>query len=172
MQATICYLPSTINQYMIPRTDLIYNYNYAKRLYQGKEDFDKVWHRIVALGADFEELYEELIDDILRLIPRYSGFVWEEHSQNFLSIYLVGEKPSFSHPLTLAVDDEPLVMLKDFIYQLAHCNMFFGFTDDDLRDKCFGLVIDYVLEDLGLLAEKKKEEWDLRHKTIKEYLNK
>jgi len=157
---------------MIPKTDLIYNHKYAERLYQGKEDFDKVWHRIVALGADFEELYEELIDDILELIPRYSGFAWEEHSEDFLPVYLVGEKPSFSHPLTLAVDDEPLIILKDFIYQLAHCNMFFGFVNDDLQEKCFGLVTEYVLEDLGLSTEKRETEWDLHHKTIKEYLNK
>ena len=122
---------------MIPTTDLIYNYDYAKRLYQNDDSFEEAWQRIVRIGADFEKIYEEYINRILKAIVKYSGFSWEEYAEDFLPIYLVDSKPSFVHPLTLTVDEDPKVMLSDFIYQLAHRNMYFGFKDDELRDKCF-----------------------------------
>jgi len=156
---------------MAPITDLIYNYDYAKRLHQSDGSFEDAWMRIMEIGNGFEKIYEESISLILELITKYSGFSWEEHADNHLPIYMVGSKPSFAQPLTLAVDDDPAVMLEDFIYQLAHRNMYFGFTTEELRDKCLRSVTDHVLDDLKL---RKMEDrvLDLRQQPIKDYLKK
>ncbi|MBU0964581.1 hypothetical protein KKC06_06095, partial [Patescibacteria group bacterium] len=79
--------------------------------------------------------------------------------------------PSFAHPLTLSISDDPVAMLEDFIYQLANRNMYFGFKTDELKKKCLKLVVDYVMQDLDL-KKVAKSDWDLYHKTIKQYLRK
>lgn len=156
---------------MIPTTDLIYNYDYARRLYHGDENFEEVWQRVIRIGGDFEAIYEECIDAILESIARYSGFGWQEYAEDFLPIYLADSGSSFVHPLTITVDENPKTMLEDFICQLTHRNMYFGFKDDKSQDKCLRLVTDQILEDLDVKKEG-KQDWDLNQKTIKEYLNK
>lgn len=154
---------------MIPKTEIIYNYEYAKRLYRGSENFEDVWRRIIALGADFEKICEEYDGHILELIEKYTGFGWAEFGDDFVPIYITESRPSFVHPLTLAIDEDPLVMFKDCVYQLVHRNMYFGFKTDELRERCLQLVTDSVMCDLKLQVPK-ESEWDVRKKTIKEYL--
>ncbi|MBU0598239.1 hypothetical protein KKF61_04595 [Patescibacteria group bacterium] len=156
---------------MIPTADFMYNYDYAKRLYKGDGDFEDIWRRIVGLGADFEKIYEEYIGRILKSIEKYSGYSWESQAEEFLQIYVVDSAPSFAHPLTLSISDDPVAMLEDFIYQLANRNMYFGFKTDELKKKCLKLVVDYVMQDLDL-KKVAKSDWDLYHKTIKQYLRK
>lgn len=156
---------------MVPITNMVYNYDYAKRLHQGEGSFEDDWMRTIKIGGDFEQLYEESISLILELITKYSGFSWEENVEDYLPIYLIGSQPSFAQPLTLAVNDDPEIMLEDLIYQLAHRNMYFGFTTEELRDKCLAAVTDHVLSDLKLRKVEDKV-LDLRQKPVKEYLRK
>ena len=62
-------------------------------------------------------------------------------------------------------------MLEDYVLQLVHCNMYFGFADNKLKNRCLQLVTDYVLNNLGIkkLAGNERE-WDLNKQTIKKYL--
>ena len=156
---------------MVPKTEIIYNYDYAKRLYRGGENFEDVWRRIIGVGEDFEKIYEEYVDFLLASVEKYTGFVWEERTPDFLPIYMADCETSFTPPLTLTVDKNPAAMLEDFIYQLVHQNMSFGFINEEERKKCYSLVTDRIMSDLGL-KEKENEEWDLTKKTIKEYLKK
>ncbi len=156
---------------MQPTTDIVYNYEYAKRLYRGERDFEDVWRGVIGMGADFEKLYEEYIDHILDLIEKFSGFAWEEFAETSIPIYLADGEESFCHPLTLVANTDPKEMLEDLIYQLAHRNMYFGFRDEAMREKCLSLVTEHVLEDLKVITPEKRE-WDLRKKSIKKYLNK
>lgn len=156
---------------MIPETKLLYNYNYAKRLYTGDGNFEDEWRRIIGLGADFEKVYDEYCKHFLEQIERYTGYAWEEHADESILIYLVGTGESFAHPLTLVVNKDIPTMLADCIYQLTHRNMYFGFSSQELCDRCLKLVTDYVMKETNLeTSGEGKDEWDLEKKTIKEYL--
>jgi hypothetical protein len=156
---------------MTPKTDIIYNYDYAQRLYRGHDNFKDVWRNIIGWGADFEAIFAEYGDHILELVEKYSGFAWDEHADDFLPIYIVESESSFVQPFTLTVKEDPLAMLEDFVYHLAHRNMAFGFSSDDLRTRCLAWVTTQVMGDLQL-REPGKQKSDIRSKTIKEYLNK
>lgn len=156
---------------MIPKVELMYNYDYAKKLYREKGNFEDIWRRIVGLGADFEKIYNEYIEYILTNIEKYSGFAWQEYAEVTFPIYLVDVDVSFAHPLTLKVDDDPKIMLTDLIVQLSNRNMFFGFTDDDAKIKCFRSITNKILNDLKIV-EIEADDFDLSKKTIKEYIKK
>ncbi|MFA6553296.1 MAG: hypothetical protein WCT27_02620 [Patescibacteria group bacterium] len=156
---------------MQPTTNIVYNYEYAKRLYRGDRDFEDVWRGVIGMGADFEKLYEEYIDYILDLIEKYSGFAWEEYAETAIPIYMIDGEESFCHPVSLVASEDPKDMLEDFIYQMAHRNMYFGFADEKIKQRCLELVTQHVLQDLRM-AEPKQYEWDLREKSIKKYLKK
>ncbi|MFA6098904.1 MAG: hypothetical protein WCV50_05145 [Patescibacteria group bacterium] len=155
---------------MLPITDIIYNQEYAKRLYNEEGIFEDAWLRIITIGADFEKIYEAHINNILELIEKYSGYSWEEQAEDYIPIYMVYSAPSFAHPLTLTVNEEPLAMLEDFIRQLSHRNMYFGFPTQELSEKSLGLVTSHVMSDLKL-KKLPQSDWDLKKKTIKKYLN-
>lgn len=156
---------------MVPQTDIIYNYEYARRLYRGPGHFEDVWRRIIGLGADFEKICEELNDYILELIERHTGFAWGEYSDEIIHVYMVDSQPSFAQPLTLSVNEDRTVMLREYIQQLVHRNMYFGFTTNELRDRCLETVTDQIMAELHL-ADQGKNGWDVRQKTIREYLKK
>lgn len=155
---------------MIASTQLIYNHDYAQRLYRGDEKFEDVWRRVIGLGADFEKIYEEYIDNILESIEKYSGYAWEEHSEDSFPIYIIDQGESLVHPLSLAVNEDVEAMLRDFVKLLVRRNMYFGFTDDELREKCVQCVVNYVLQDTREEQLLDADELDLESTTIKEYL--
>jgi len=153
---------------MIPTTDIIYNYDFVKRLYQGEEKFEDVWHRLIRIGRDFEKIQQECERIILELIVKYSGYEWKDHIDEFLPIYLADSGPSLSHPLTLAVNEDPEEMLEDFIYQLAHRNMYIGFKNSEQKKECLQMVTEQILNDLGV---RKTDNDSLKKQSIKDYLN-
>jgi len=155
---------------MIPTTQLIYNHDYAQRLYRGDENFEDVWCRIIGLGADFEKIYEAYIDDLLEAIEKYSGYAWKEYADGPFPIYMIDQGESFVHPLSLAVNEDPAEMLKDFVYQLARRNMYFGFPNDELKRKCVQCVVAHVLSDTKQGQPLDTEDLDLNSTTIKKYL--
>ena len=92
---------------MIPKTDIIYNYEYAKRLYQGEPDkLADAWQNLVASGEVFEAVFEQAIDKILKAIPEITGYEWTLE-KGFLPVYLIMDGESFLEPLTLAVSTDP-----------------------------------------------------------------
>lgn len=156
---------------MLPSIELMYNYEYARRLQAVSDDpFADAWQRIIRIGGDFEKIFDETIERILELIPQYSGYDWAEHADAVIPMYMVNTPPSFAHPLTLAVNEEPVEMLTDCIYQLAHRNMYFGFLTEALQKTYVQAVVDHVLMALNLL-EDHVPKIDLTSKTVKNYLS-
>jgi len=155
---------------MIPTTQLIYNHDYAQRLYRGDEKFEDVWRRVIGLGADFEEVYDEYISHILESIEKYSGYAWEEYAEDSFPIYMIDQGKSLVHPLSLAVNEDPAEMLKDLVHQLVRRNMYFGFSSNELKQKCVQRVVNYVLRDTKQGQSFDAEDLDLNLTTIKEYL--
>lgn len=156
---------------MIPKVELIYNYDFAKELYKGNNNFEDVWRAIIGLGADFEKIYDEYIIFVLEKIEQYSGFAWGENSEITFPIYLVEIENSLTHPLTLKVRSDPKEMLVDMIDRLANRNMYFGFNSDFEKEKCIRSVTRHIMEDLRL-DKASEEEYNLRDKTIKKILKK
>jgi len=156
---------------MIPSVELMYNYDYAKRLYRGDGNFEDVWRWIIGLGADFEKIFNEYIEHVLKAIEKYSGFSWGEYAEENFPVYLAATDSSFPHPLTLVVSEDPEAMLYDLVYQLAHRNMFCGFKTEELRHECLRSITNHILKDLKL-KELDKENLDLHNKTIKDHLKK
>ena len=156
---------------MIPKVELMYNYDYAKQVYRDKGNFEDIWRRVVGLGADFEKIYNEYIEYILVNIEKYSGFVWEEYAEVTFPVYLADVEVSLAHPLTLKVDDDPEVMLTDLIIQLSNRNMFFGFKDESTKSKCLQSIANKILNDLKIV-DIEADDFDLSKKTIKEYIKK
>lgn len=156
---------------MIPKTELIYNYEYARRI-QGMTEaqFADPWQRIIRIGGDFEKLIEEYHAHIMELIAKYSGYDWAEHSDDFIPVYMIGAPPSFAQPLSLAVQEDPIEMLADYIYQLTHRNMYFGFPTEEKRHQYTQAVGDHVLGALGTRPVP-DEGIDLRERTVKHYLS-
>ncbi len=154
---------------MIPKVELMYNYDYAKELYKGTGNFEDVWRGIIGLGADFEAIYNEYIEFILTGIEKYSGFAWEENAEITFPIYLVDIKKPLTHPLTIGVKSDSKEMLGDLIERLVLRNMYFGFVSDDEKEKCIRSVARHVMQDLKL-DEVTEEEYNLKDKKIKDYL--
>lgn len=155
---------------MVPQTQLIYNHDYAERLYRGDEKFEDAWRRVIGFGADFEKIYEEYIDNLLESIEKYSGYAWDEYAEETFPIYLIDQGESLIHPLSLAVNENIEEMLRDFVRLLVRRNMYFGFTDDELRKKCVQCVVNHVLRDTQEEQSFDIEDLDLESTTIKEYL--
>ncbi len=155
---------------MIPQTELIYNYEYARRI-QGmtEQQFADSWQRIIRIGGDFEKLIEEYRTTILELIATYSGYDWSEYGNAYIPVYIIGAPPSFAQPLSLAVQEEAEDMLADYIYQLTHRNMYFGFPDDAERHRYTQAVVDHVLEELGT-RPLEPDTPNLKTKPVKHYL--
>jgi len=154
---------------MIPKVELMYNYDYAKQLYLGTGNFEDVWRSIIGLGADFEKIYDEYIVYVLEKIEQYTGFAWGEHSEINFPIYLVDIKKSLIHPMTIGVKSDPEAMLVDLIQRLVHRNMYFGFVNDFEKEKCIRSVTRHIMESLKL-DKVTDQEYNLNNKTIKEYL--
>ena len=154
---------------MIPKVELMYNYDYAKQLYLGTGNFEDVWRSIIGLRADFEKIYDEYIVYVLEKIEQYTGFAWGEHSEINFPIYLVDIKKSLIHPMTIGVKSDPEAMLVDLIQRLVHRNMYFGFVNDFEKEKCIRSVTRHIMESLKL-DKVTDQEYNLNNKTIKEYL--
>lgn len=135
---------------MIPKTDIIYNYEYAKRLYQGEPgNLADAWQNLVASGEAFETVFEQAIDRILRAIPEITGYEWPLE-KGFLHVYLIMDGESFSEPLTLAVSAGPERMLYDLIKILAGSNIKTGFVNDQTRDQILQNIVSNVIRSAGL----------------------
>jgi hypothetical protein len=155
---------------MVPDVELIYNYEYARRLYRGTGIFEDVWRSTIGLGADFEKIFDQFLPYILEAIPRYSGCDWDEYAEPTFPVYLVPVDTSFPQPLSLAVREDPEAMLDDLIVQLAHRNMYFGFPNDEVRDQSLRQVADHVLAELNV-RPLENPAWDLRAQTVRDRLH-
>jgi hypothetical protein len=170
---------------MKPEVEIRYNHDYAKRLYNGKEGFEDAWNKLILQGGKFEELYEECINKILEVIPKITGYEWQEYADKFIPIYLVVDGASFSPPFTLKLEDELGETFVSLIYQLVHCNMFFGFSSLNLKDDIYIKTVSAVAEEIGIdLKEEisdyilkneikiEQSDWDPRRESAKGYLSK
>ena len=102
------------------KTELRYS-----RIYNRLFDKDFSWEKIINLRKDcekFEKLYNENIENLLRLIEKNHLKYWKYDK---IPIYIVNEKfPfSFSDPLTLKYHKNPRQMFVVLSHELLHNNL-------------------------------------------------
>ncbi len=170
---------------MTPAAELIYNHDYAQRLYQGEKPFSEAWQDLVYQGEVFERAYHEIIVPALETLPKITGFEWARRE---LPIYVIPEGQSMAAPLTLVASADVEDMLFTLITLLTRVNVATGFTTDLKRDQVMHAVARAVatalkidLEDAAAeamlrLHEKYGEDfqplgWDLTTRTARAYLS-
>jgi len=76
------------------------------------------WADVKRLGEEFEKEYSADIDRILIEIPKVMNKNWDS---NTVEVYPMSWRgPSFSHPLTLKVREDKLLMLVILAHELLH----------------------------------------------------
>ncbi|MCH7850736.1 MAG: hypothetical protein IH845_03790 [Nanoarchaeota archaeon] len=79
---------------------------------------NRTWEDVVRLGGMFEQKYSEETNKIIDLIPNILNQEW---SEEIIEVYIVDWiGPSFSHPLTLKVREDTLLMLTILTHELIH----------------------------------------------------
>lgn len=149
---------------MTPKTEIQYNYDFGKRLHIGDRDFEQAWQDVVNWGGNFEEIYELYIDQILAIIPKLTGYPWEENADEFIPIYIVGDGDPLSRPLTLPAQADTSAMLVQLIAQLIRQNLHFGFKVPGDRASAINQVMMAVtsLLDVDLKdAVQDAAQWDI-----------
>ncbi|MEK7631253.1 MAG: hypothetical protein AAB445_00095 [Patescibacteria group bacterium] len=171
---------------MTPQADLIYNHDYAERLYRGPAAFKEAWQELIFRGEVFERVFYDAIGPILDAIPQVTGFPWTA-AQHTIPIYLIADGTSVPAPLSLVVTADVEQMLYDLIWLLVRANLATGYASAERRDQILQAVSTAVAERAGLhlqdaianvelaLREKygvetKSVDWDLTTQPAKHYL--
>lgn len=134
---------------MTPAAELIYNHDYAQRLFHGTGTFKEAWQDLIFRGEVFERVYHEAIGPILEAIPRVTGYPWEE-KQSVIPIYLLADGASIPAPLSLVVTEDVEQTLYDLIWLLVRAHLPTGFPSDERRDYTLQAVSAAVAERAGL----------------------
>jgi len=78
----------------------------------------RTWEEVKNIGGDFENKYRSEINQIIKIIPEIVEKPWR---RNIVEVYIVDWiGPSFSHPLTLKVREDLLLMLVILTHELLH----------------------------------------------------
>lgn len=117
------------------------------------------WEEVVKIGRKFEAKYKSEINKIIKIIPEVVGKPWKKE---IIEVYLVDWKgPSFSHPLTLKVRDDLLLMWVILTHELLH-----DFYKNEQADE------EKINKDVKKVFEKLKINAKEQIEILKRYCNK
>lgn len=147
---------------MTPLATIKYNHDFAKRLYRGEPAvFEEHWQALIALGAEFEIIFEHAITPILNAIPEITGYEWSpEHAA--IPVYLVAEGEKLVAPLTILATSDPELMLYDLTELLIRQNLQTGFLNELARDQAIHEMAIAVFQQAGLRLDDAVSEADVR----------
>lgn len=145
------------------RLEFIYSRVYFRHLNQYKK-VSKNWDEVKEIGKRFERKYKSEINKIIKIIPKIVGKPWRKKE---IEVYIVDwNGPSFSHPLTLKVRKDLLLMLVILTHELLH--QFYTkdfYLDEKGNETKINEDVKKVFESLGLNAKEQLE-------TLQNYHNK
>jgi hypothetical protein len=79
---------------------------------------NRSWEEVKKLGQKFEKKYKTEIEQIIKIIPKLTQKPWR---RKLTEVYINSwTGPSFSHPLTLTVREDLLLMLVILTHELLH----------------------------------------------------
>ncbi len=171
---------------MTPAAELIYNHDYAQRLYRGEGSFKEVWQDLVNRGEVFERVFHEAAPAVLEVIPTVTGYEWPA-ATHFLPVYMAADGTNLVAPLTLTATNDIEQMLYDLIGLLIRTNVSTGFPSEARRDAAIHAMIREVirrnhlnLEDAIAAADLELREqhgldfqvapWNLQEQPARHYL--
>jgi hypothetical protein len=125
---------------------------YFRQLNRHKK-IDRSWEDVKRLGKEFESKYKFEINKVLKIIPEVVGKIWDE---KVIDVYMVDwDGPSFSHPLTLKVREDFLLMLVILTHELLHHFYIETFSQDmEGGEKKINQDVEKVFDKLGIDIEK------------------
>ena len=128
---------------------------YFRKLNRHKK-VNRNWDEVKRLGKEFESKYKLEINKILKIIPKVVGKPWNE---KIIDVYMVDwDGPSFSHPLTLKVREDLLLMLVILTHELLHHFYIESFSQDMMGgEEKINKDVEKVFNKLGLNIEKQLE---------------
>ncbi|NOY89234.1 MAG: hypothetical protein GXO93_07600 [FCB group bacterium] len=78
----------------------------------------RTWDEVKKIGKRFEKKYGSEISQIVKIIPKVIGKPWR---RKIIEVYIIDWiGPSFSHPLTLKVRKDMLLMLVILTHEFLH----------------------------------------------------
>jgi hypothetical protein len=125
---------------------------YFRNLNKHKK-IDRSWEEVKKIGKEFESQYKSEIKKIIKIIPKVVGKSWTER---IIDVYMVDwDGPSFSHPLTLKVREDLLLMLVILTHELLHHFYTESFPlDMKAGEEKINKDVEKVFDKLGINIEK------------------
>jgi hypothetical protein len=144
--------------------EFVYSSFYFKNLNK-YHPIERTWEDVIKIGKRFEKEYESEINKILDIIPQVMNMSWK---RDYIQVYPVDwAGPSFSHPLTLKVRDDGLLMLVVLIHELLHQFYTENFNlDRQGNEEKIDSKVKEVLEKLGIEAEEQLKTLKGFHKKV------
>lgn len=99
------------------KIEFFYAGSYFRHLNKYKST-KRTWNEVKEIGKNFEKKYKSEIIQITKIIPEIIGKSWRREITEVYIVDWIG--PSFSHPLTLKVKEDPLLMLVILTHELLH----------------------------------------------------
>ncbi|MFA6416046.1 MAG: hypothetical protein WCW56_00990 [Candidatus Paceibacterota bacterium] len=143
------------------KLEYIYSKVYFRNLNKHSST-NRTWEEVKNIGKNFEKKYTEEINRIIKIIPKITGKPWREKQTKVYFIDWLG--PSFSHPLTLKVRDDLLLMLVILTHELLH--------DFYLQDKDIEKVEIKINKQVEKVFEELKIDAGDQINTLQNYHNK
>jgi len=180
---------------MTPHLQIHYSLPYLKVLFDGYGhepgdlNFDEVIGKTEKWGNNFTEFLRGYEEKIFEIMPKVTGYDWDEKYHVRIPLYLVypfPKMPSFSDPLTLKVREDPIQTLGILLHELAHINIEEKMESEELQESLMTLVALRIMFLLQLDTQKVRALFEciyhkrfdknlelpsLGFRTVKEYLS-
>ncbi len=140
----------------------VYSNVYFRNLNRHKH-VNRTWDEVKRIGHEFENKYKSEIEQIIKIIPEVVGKSWRRGT---IEVYIVDwPGPSFSHPLTLKVRDDLLLMLVILTHELLH-DFYFDDKDKNIEEieELINKNVKKVFEKLNLDVSEQLKVLDSFHK--------
>jgi hypothetical protein len=135
------------------KIEFFYSEFYFKQLNKYKST-KRTWSEVKKIGQDFEKKYKSEISQIVKLIPKLVKKPWRRKITEVYIVDWIG--PSFSHPLTLKVRENLLLMLVILTHELLH-DFYLGRRNVEEVEEIINNKVKQVFEKLDInVAEQLK----------------
>ncbi len=141
---------------MVPKIEFVYSWIYFESLNKHLRK-DISWKKVKEIGKKFEDKYSEEIAKIVEVTPEVTNKEWKDE---IIKVYLVEwAGPSFSHPLTLKVREDLLLMLVVLTHELIH-----NILDEKASKETERKINDYIEKIFEKVGIEGKEQISLLRK--------
>ncbi|MBW6451594.1 MAG: hypothetical protein K0B02_02595 [DPANN group archaeon] len=128
------------------KINFIYSQVYFRSLNQHKS-VKRTWDEVKKIGTQFEIKYKTEINKIIDIIPKVTKKPWRKENTDIYIIDWVG--PSFSHPLTLKVRNDLLLMLVILTHELLH-DFYLNEKDIEHIEETINKNVENVFKELNI----------------------